>query len=68
MKDQTPSRDEPLTLTETVRKYSGSQKYREVDRGRNGEIRGCEREDEEEEIRWRRGYESKKDKREKMIR
>ena len=67
MKDQTPSRDEPLTLTETVRKYSGSQKYREVDRGRYGKIRGCERE-EEEEIRWRRGYESKKDKREKMIR
>ena len=68
MKDQTPSRDEPLTLTETVRKYSGSQKYREVERGRNGKIRGCERKEEEEEIRWRRGYERKKDKREKMIR
>ena len=57
-----------MTLTETVRKYSGSQKYREVERGRNGEIGGCEREEEEEKIRWRRGYESKKDKREKMIR
>ena len=68
MKDQTPSRDEPLALTEIVRKYSGSQKYREVDRGRYGEIRGCEREEEEEEIRWRIGYERKKDKREKMIR
>ena len=55
-------------MTEIVRKYSGSQKYREVERGRNGKIRGCEREEEEEEIRWRRGYERKKDKREKMIR
>ena len=57
-----------MTLTETVRKYSGSQKYREVERGRDGEIRGCEREEEEEKIRWRRGYERKKDKRGKRLR
>ena len=58
-----------MTLTETVRKYSGSQKYREVERGRNGKIRGCEREEEEEEeIRWRIRYERIKDKREKIIR